>query len=260
MIGFKHARLVNSNLDLNGPTISTQKTIELISDSETTFTVSPALPDGSTSIDLSTLTSDFTSFASSTIYDLTTNGSFTLTMELNGAAGGPGDSAGNFGVGGKGGSVRGTVVFEEGEIYKLVIGSLGVKNGPAGAVGGGGASGGSDSSKTTPTKGGAGGSGGGFTGLFKGSVSQANALLIAGGGGGGSFEADPDDDNVLTPQRKADGGSGGGTRGGLVQPIDGNLSGSGGGQTSGGSGGNSNEGAHAVCGGRSIEGQHEDQG
>ena len=246
---------IQSDLDLNGPILSTQKTISIIDD-ETTFTVSPALPDGSTSIDLSTLTSDFSNFATSTIYDLTANGSFTLTMELDGGAGGPGDSAENFGLGGKGGNVRGTVSFESGVTYKLVIGSLGVKNGAAGAVGGGGASGGSDNSQTSPTKGGAGGSGGGFTGLFKGSVSQANALLIAGGGGGGSFESDPDDNGGFNLDRKADGGDGGGLQGGFINPTDINvsnasLSGSGGTQLSAGSGGSSNEGGQGIYAGSS---------
>ena len=244
MIGFNHFRQVNSTLDLNGPTLSTQKTISVDKGSESSFAISPALPDGSTSIDLSVLTSDFSNFATSTIYDLTANGSFSLTMELDGGAGGPGDSAENFGLGGKGGNVRGTVSFESGVTYKLVIGSLGVKNGAAGAVGGGAASGGSDNSQTSPTKGGAGGSGGGFTGLFKGTVSQANALLIAGGGGGGSFESDPDDSGGFDIDRKADGGDGGGLTGGYIRPIDGNasfsISGSGGTQLSGGGGGSTN--------------------
>ncbi len=204
MIGFNHFRQVNTNLDLNGPTLSTQKTISVAKGSETSFTISPALPDGSTSIDLSALTSDFSNFASSTIYDLTANGTFTLTMELDGAAGGVGGSQ-NFGTGGKGGNTRGTITFESGVTYKLVLGSKGAFNAGAGAVGGGGASSGFG-----------GGSGGGFTGIFKTSISQENALLIAGGGGGGSEQDDPDDG--ASRFKKANGGDGGGLSGGYIKP------------------------------------------
>jgi len=255
MIGFKHARQVNSFLDLNGPTLSTLKPINSESGTESTITISPALPDGTNTIDLETI-GDFSNFESSKIYTMVSNGNFLLTVTLQGAAGGPGDVAENFGEGGKGGSVTGTVNFEKGQSYTLVIGSKGVHHGGAGAVGGGGASGGSDNSQTTPTKGGAGGSGGGFTGLFKGSVSQANALLIAGGGGGGSFESDPDDDGGFNPNRKADGGDGGGLQGGFVNPTDFNvsntaISGTGGTQLSAGSGGVSRGGGQAIYGGSS---------
>jgi len=241
MIGFNYFRQVNSTLDLNGPTLSTQKTISVDKGSEASFTVSPALPDGSTTLDVSSLTSDLilnnTSNSDLGInYDLTANGSFTLTMELNGAAGGVGGSQ-NFGTGGKGGNVRGTISFESGEVYKLVIGTKGAFNagpdGPSrtGAIGGGGASSGVG-----------GGSGGGFTGIFKTSISQENALLIAGGGGGGSEQDDPDDQQ--NPLRKADGGDGGGLTGGYIRPIQGessfSISGRGGTQFSGGGGGKTN--------------------
>tara|TARA_B100001758_G_C18415346_1_gene619080 strand:+ start:2863 stop:5802 length:2940 start_codon:yes stop_codon:yes gene_type:complete len=253
MIGFKHARQVNSFLDLNGPTLSTLKSIGSESGTESTITISPALPDGTTTIDLETI-GDFSNFESSKIYTMVSNGNFLMTVTLQGAAGGPGDVAENFGEGGKGGNVTGTVSFEKGQSYTLVIGSKGTHNGGAGAVGGGAASGGSDNSQTSPTKGGAGGSGGGYTGLFKGTVSQANALLIAGGGGGGSFETDPDDDGGFNPDRKADGGDGGGLQGGFVNPTDRNvsntsLSGTGGTQLSAGSGGKSIEGGQGVYAG-----------
>ena len=253
MIGFKFARQVNSTLDLNGPTLSTLKSIDSDLGTESTITVSPALPDGTTTIDLSSI-GDFTNFESSKIYTFTANGNFLLTVQLQGGSGGDGDTAENFGLGGKGGNVTGTINFEKGETYKLVIGSKGTHNGGAGAVGGGGASGGSDSSQTSPTKGGAGGSGGGYTGIFKGTVSQANALLIAGGGGGGSFESDPDDDGGSNPDRKADGGDGGGLQGGFINPTDRNvqnaaLSGSGGTQLSAGGGGKSVEGGQGVYAG-----------
>ena len=219
---------IPTTLDLNGPEISilTATTRE---SSESSFDISPSLPDGSTKIDLVS-DDDFAAFDSSIIYTLTANGSFNLTLDLEGAAGGVGGSQ-NFGTGGKGGKVTGTVSFESGEVYKLVIGSKGAFNAGAGAVGGGGASSGFG-----------GGSGGGFTGIFKTSISQANALLIAGGGGGGSEQDDPDDGPNAS--RKADGGDGGGLTGGYIRPVQGNasfsISGRGGTQIAGGDGGSTN--------------------
>jgi len=234
MIGFNHFRQVNTNLDLNGPELSILKAVTRES-GESSFNISPSLPDGSTTIDLISL-DDFAAFDSSIIYTLTANGDFDLTIDLEGAAGGVGGSQ-NFGTGGKGGKVTGTVSFESGEVYKLVIGTRGAFNagpdGPsrAGAIGGGGASSGVG-----------GGSGGGFTGIFKTSISQENALLIAGGGGGGSEQDDPDDNQ--NPLRKADGGDGGGLTGGYIRPVQGeasfSISGRGGTQFSGGGGGKTN--------------------
>ena len=225
---------IPTTLDLNGPELSILKAVTRES-GESSFNISPSLPDGSTIIDLISL-EDFTAFDSSIIYTLTANGDFDLTIDLEGAAGGVGGSQ-NFGTGGKGGKVTGTVSFESGEVYKLVIGTRGAFNagpdGPsrAGAIGGGGASSGVG-----------GGSGGGFTGIFKTSISQENALLIAGGGGGGSEQDDPDDNQ--NPLRKADGGDGGGLTGGYIRPIQGessfSISGRGGTQFSGGGGGKTN--------------------
>ena len=220
---------IPTTLDLNGPELSILEALTRESGESSSFDISPSLPDGSTTIDLISL-EDFTAFDSSIIYTLTANGSFNLTIDLEGAAGGVGGSQ-NFGTGGKGGKVTGTVSFESGEVYKLVIGSKGAFNAGAGAVGGGGASSGVG-----------GGSGGGFTGIFKTSISQENALLIAGGGGGGSEQDDPDDGPSAL--RKADGGDGGGLTGGYIRPIDGNasfsISGQGGTQIAGGGGGSTN--------------------
>ena len=206
---------IPTTLDLNGPELSILEALTRESGESSSFDISPSLPDGSTTIDLISL-EDFTAF--------------NLTIDLEGAAGGVGGSQ-NFGTGGKGGKVTGTVSFESGEVYKLVIGSKGAFNAGAGAVGGGGASSGVG-----------GGSGGGFTGIFKTSISQENALLIAGGGGGGSEQDDPDDGPSAL--RKADGGDGGGLTGGYIRPIDGNasfsISGQGGTQIAGGGGGSTN--------------------
>jgi len=128
---------IQSTLDLNGPELSILKATTLES-GESSFSITPSLPDGSTKIDLVSL-DNFSAFDSSKIYTLTANGTFDLTLDLEGAGGGNGGTT-NFGTGGKGGKVTGTVSFILGEEYKLVIGSAGEFNAGAGAVGGGGAS------------------------------------------------------------------------------------------------------------------------
>lgn len=216
---------IPTTLDLNGPELSILKTLTRES-GESSFDISPSLPDGSTTIDLISL-EDFTAFDSSIIYTLTANGTFNLTIDLEGATGGP---SGTGAIGGKGGKVTGTVSFDSGEVYKLVIGSSGIFDGDTGEVGGGGASAGGGVPETY-----GGGSGGGYTGIFKTSISQENALLIAGGGGGGSG-TDSDLDTL------ANGGDGGGLTGGYIKPVDGaagfTVSGLGGTQIAGGAGGN----------------------
>lgn len=138
--------------------------------SAATFTISPALPSGDTSIDLSG-GSAFTAFASDKEYTLTPNGSFVVTIELDGAAGGGGGS------GGVGGNVKGNVTFDSASTYKLVVGREGI-NDTSGTTGAG------NGGKGLGSYG-----GGGFTGLFKTSITQANAILIAGGGGGAAADA-----------------------------------------------------------------------
>ncbi len=83
-------------------------------------------------------------------------------------------------IGGSGGNVNGTVKFEKGSSYKLVVGTAGTYVSATTNNGGVGAGGTSYASSGTWV----GGSGGGFSGIFKDSISQANALLVAGGGGG----------------------------------------------------------------------------
>ena len=79
--------------------------------SSATLTVSPALPDGKTTIDL---TQTFTTFASNKEYTLTPDTTFEVTLTLDGAAGGTG-GGGSPALGGKGGKVTGTVKLEERE-------------------------------------------------------------------------------------------------------------------------------------------------
>jgi hypothetical protein len=95
---------------------------------------------------------------------------------------GEGDYPNSFGLGGGGGAANGSVTMTPG-VYAIVVGGGGVRQpyyrGNAGSPvpGGGGlaaATGGS-------------GQGGGYSGIFRTSVAQANALLIAGGGGGSGY-------------------------------------------------------------------------
>ena len=134
-----------------------------------------------------------------------------------------------------GGGVKGTVKFIKGEEYYLVVGKVGVFVKDAvnsgGDGNGGTAYGGHDTGTGIQA---AGGAGGGFTGLFKTTISQANALLVAGGGGG-----------AANGQIGGDGGdsdsSGEGT--------DGTSQGS---NTSGGKGGSSTAGGAAGIGDLSL--------
>jgi len=99
---------------------------------------------------------------------------------------GPGGGTGNYsasGGGGAGGYSTGFISVTPGEQLILVIGSGGKKpvstngNGGLGGWPGGGYGTRGDAS---------GGGGGGYSGIFTGSISQANAIVIAGGGGGAS--------------------------------------------------------------------------
>ena len=114
-------RDVTTQVELNVPILSwvQEPTVESL-----TFDVDPALPDGSTTFTLSgdKGSDNFTSFVSNIIYNLTPRETFTSTVILKGAAGGS-DSALDYG--GLGGSVKGTVKFEKGVAYKLVIGKQG---------------------------------------------------------------------------------------------------------------------------------------
>ena len=142
-------------------------------------------------------------------YDIIVDGDITADLRALGAGGGT--SIQRSVAGGAGGLSTGKFTFKKGITYKLVVGGAG---GTGGGPGGGGA--GSQSGS------GGGGGGGGYTGLFVGSISQDNAVIIAGGGGGGSN--DP-----------ASGGAGGGLTGGDAGNV--GRGGGGGTQSAGGSAG-----------------------
>ncbi|MEK7134342.1 MAG: pilus assembly PilX N-terminal domain-containing protein [Patescibacteria group bacterium] len=137
-----------------------------------------------------------------------------VTVKTWGAGGGGATNwGGTGGPGGAGGYVQATVTVSPGENLIVVAGKGGQKG-------------------DTPVDNGyMGGDGGGYSGVFRGSVIQSNALAIGGAGGGGSSNG-------------GQGGPGGGTSG-----LAGTSASSGGGgtQSAGGSGGNQAGGA--LCGG-----------
>jgi hypothetical protein len=124
-----------------------------------------------------------------------------IYVYLWGAGGGGGTPGGwSFGArGGGGGFAYGQLVdIAPGTSLILVVGGGGAVNSTTNAFGGGGRA----STNGSDNRYGSGG--GGYTGLFLGSVTQANSILIAGGGGGGGSS------RAGTGNQ---GGAGGGTRG-----------------------------------------------
>lgn len=155
--------------------------------------------------------SSYSDFVSGREYTLTPASDIQLNIYAVG--GGGGEETYRGAQGGKGGHASGTVTLLRDQTYKLIIGGGAVNQ--TGGYGGGG-------NGNTGGAGGFSGGGGGYTGLFLGSVSQENAILIAGGGGGAA-------------NGPAQGGNGGGTVGGNSSNVSGN-GGSGGTQSSGGAG------------------------
>jgi hypothetical protein len=120
--------------------------------------------------------------------------------------------------GGAGGAATGSLTPAAGTTYIVRVGARGLL-GAAGAAGGAYSGG---------------GTGGEYTGVFAGSVSHANSLLIAGGGGGGGGQV-----RSGTVHTGGVGGAGGGTTGasgGLGDPARLSVA-TGGSQTAGGLGG-----------------------
>jgi hypothetical protein len=104
----------------------------------------------------------------------------------HGAGGGTPGNNPNGSRGGNGGMVFGKCKITLGANYNIVIGGGGLAinsatANPSRPNGGGGLAGGV----------GYGGQGGGYTGLFLGSVSQSNSVIIAAGGGGASWDGSP---------------------------------------------------------------------
>ena len=160
-------------------------------------------------------------------YTLKSSENITAKFLVFGAGGGGSDVRSVRGS--RGGVSEGTFTFVKDQEYKLVVGSAG-KIVTAGVPGGGRGGG------TAGTSGR--GGGGGYTGLFEGSVSHANAIIIAGGGGGSTGDV-------------GYGGAGGGTEGDAGS--NGGRAGLGGTQNGGGSGKGSSGSGSALQGGNGVD-------
>lgn len=188
---------------------------------------------------------------------LDTNGVWTITPSANmsanivmwgagGGGGGEGISAYKF-RGGGGGSASGIATLASGQsfIVRVGQGGRGANNTNAfsytAAAGGGGASTYNGDWGT--------GSGGAYTGIFAGSETHANSIMIAGGGGGGGVNRY---NNV-----EGNGGPGGGTTGGngfYNGSNNSSYAGGGGTQSAGGGGGGSSPYGAGQAGGQLIGG------
>jgi hypothetical protein len=170
-------------------------------------------------------------FRTQVTYTLVADANITTKLFAVGAGGGRSNVRSV--SGGAGGSAEGTFTFVKDQEYKLRIGGAGAdgSGGDAAGFSGGGAGGRGH---------GQGGAGGGFTGLFEGSITIGNAIIIAAGGGGGSN--DP-----------ATGGAGGGLTGN--NGSNGGRAGKGGTQSAGGAGsGNGGNPGGALQGGSGAAG------
>jgi len=156
-----------------------------------------------------------------------------IRIKAWGAAGG----GSNFGpVGGPGGFAQGEFSGLGGSTLTVVVGMGGTRLDPTTPVYGGGGL----VTATSPARGAIGNAGGGLSGVFNGTFTAANALLVAGAGGGakngGSGTA---------------GGAGGGATGGSLGAA---QDGGGGTQSSGGAGGTSASVLTAATAGAALQG------
>ncbi len=213
---------VNYQWQLNGNDLSDGTTTRtVIGGSSAKITVTGS--DGSSAeIDFSQVSS-YNAFTPEVTYTLVADAN--VTTKLFAIGGGGGGSDVRSVTGSRGGSAEGTFTFVKDQEYKLIVGSGGDRvtaGRPGGGTGGG-------------TRGSSGrGGGGGYTGLFEGSITHANTIIIAGGGGGSTGD----------PGR---GGNGGGLTGDAGS--NGGRAGLGGSQTAGGSGKGSSGSGSALQGG-----------
>ena len=218
---------VNYQWQLNETDLSDGTTTRTVIESGTGKLTITSDAGDNTEIDFSQITS-YDSFVTGVTYTLVADANITTKLFATGAGGGRSNDRSV--SGGRGGSAEGTFTFVKDQEYKLRIGGAGVNAGGGGFSGGGNGGGG----------GGQGGGGGGFTGLFEGSITVGNAVIVAAGGGGGSN--DP-----------ATGGAGGGLTGGSGGNAPG-RGGTGGTQSAGGSGGGSGSPGSALQGGPGAAG------
>ena len=166
------------------------------------------------------------SYTLNSTYTLVADTDVTTKLLVFGAGGGGSDVRSVRGS--RGGVSEGTFTFIKDQEYKLIVGSAGdiVTAGLPGGGRGGGTAGSSGR-----------GGGGGYTGLFLGSITHANAIIIAGGGGGSTGDV-------------GYGGAGGGTEGDAGS--NGGRAGLGGTQNGGGSGKGSSGSGSELQGGIGI--------
>ena len=215
---------VNYQWQLNGNDLSdgtTTRTVIGGSNAVITITDASGRPHVD-NIDFSKVTS-YSNFNPGETYTLVSDADVTTKLLLFGAGGGGSDVRSI--AGSKGGVSEGTFTFVKDQEYKLIIGTQGdivTAGRPGGGTGGG-------------TRGSTGrGGGGGYTGLFLGRITHANAIIMAGGGGGSTGD----------PGR---GGAGGDEVGGAGS--NGSRAGLGGSQTAGGEGKGSSGSGSALQGG-----------
>ena len=157
------------------------------------------------------------------------SGVTSVTAHVFGAGGGGGHLSGwqDQSPGGAGGSAVGDIDVSSLSSLLIVVGQGGEGNDGVGstpirsAFGGGGGG-------TTTSDNAYGGGGGGLSGIFNGSYTHGNSILIAGGGGGGGAM------NGTTGYLKSRGGAGGGTTGEDGASVDTQYRGRGGTQSAGG--------------------------
>lgn len=118
--------------------------------------------------------STFNAFTPGITYTLVSDANINAFVTATGAAGAGYQAGQGKGFGGLGGTTQGNFTFVKDQVYKLLVGGAGGRDGIRRF---GGFPGGGDGDENA-------GGGGGFTGLFKESVTHANSILIAGGGGG----------------------------------------------------------------------------
>jgi hypothetical protein len=106
----------------------------------------------------------------------TTNPLIFYSVELYAWAGGGGGGTFSGSPGGGGGAAYGMYNITPSSTYSIIVGSGGTSHGPSTGPGTAGSGGGGLAAAV-----GFSGQGGGYSGIFRTSVSQANAILIAGG-------------------------------------------------------------------------------
>lgn len=153
---------------------------------------------------------------SASIYTITPLVNQTWTVKLWGAGGGGTNNS--VSTGGGGGYSTGTLAVTQNTNYILVCGERGQQQSGSNTLNTQGIGGGGRTSGTS-------GSGGGYSGIFEGTETQANSIIIAGGGGGAGQAG-----GVNTS-----GGAGGGTSG-LAGATYQFAAGTGGTQSAGGTG------------------------